>query len=46
MLSKRMSVLRVFKIGATYLNNAIFISVAKAVEKVVVVVKIQQILVT
>ena len=37
------------KIGASYLHNAVFILVAKAVEKVVVVVvvvKIQKILVT
>jgi hypothetical protein len=47
MLSKRMPTFRVFKIGANYLHNAVFILVAKAVETVlVVVVKVQQILVT
>ena len=47
MISERMPTLCVLKIGASYLHNAVFILVAKAVENVVVVVvKIQQILVT
>jgi len=41
-----MPTLRVFKIGASYLHNPLFILVEKVVEKAVVVVKIQQILVT
>jgi hypothetical protein len=38
---KRMSTLRVFKIGAFYLHNVVFILVAKAVENVVVVVVVK-----